>query len=363
MGCNAWNHSPDCDCGWGGVWHGSTNRGSWLFNKTAKRELGYQEATVESVAGGYTNPNAFCPVCGDAVYFYESPYGGRIFFDELGPPWPKHPCTYHGALKESNEGILWHKNGWGSLSAVSITSSQADKTLYSIKGKHDGTSHQLYFLSHKPVMADIVRYKNTDQPDTFLVSILFYDPPLNSWTIVNIKAYVSKEAALSEGVFASFQQTSISQKKEPVYQSPALNEENIAKKGAEPNLKAKIFKCNWCSYKGASLLALARHLSDKHGFIALGTAENMTGAFLIPKEVSSNKDKIEQKEFLETERLNQIEQAATSLFKGDRFKASEWMHTPNKYISMLRPASRVKNARQLNVVLSLIERLRAGELD
>ncbi|WP_169295720.1 hypothetical protein [Advenella sp. EE-W14] len=194
------------------------------------------------------------------------------------------------------------------MSAVSITSSQADKTLYSIKGKHDGTSHQLYFLSHKPVMADIVRYKNTDQPDTFLVSILFYDPPFNSWTIVDIKAYVSKEVALSEGVFASFQQTSISQKKEPVYQSPALNEKNIAKKGAEPNLKAKIFKCNWCSYKGASLLALAQHLSDKHGFIALGTAENMTGAFLIPKEVSSNKDKIEQKEFLETERLNQIEQ-------------------------------------------------------
>lgn len=41
----------------------------------------------------YVNPNARCPVCGSSVYFYQSPYGGRVFFDELGPPWPKHPCT------------------------------------------------------------------------------------------------------------------------------------------------------------------------------------------------------------------------------------------------------------------------------
>ncbi len=41
----------------------------------------------------YVNPNARCPVCSASVYFYQSPYGGRVFFDELGPPWPKHPCT------------------------------------------------------------------------------------------------------------------------------------------------------------------------------------------------------------------------------------------------------------------------------
>jgi hypothetical protein len=29
------------------------------------------------------------------VFFYQSPYGGRVFFDSLGPPWPKHPCTDH----------------------------------------------------------------------------------------------------------------------------------------------------------------------------------------------------------------------------------------------------------------------------
>ena len=41
----------------------------------------------------YVNPNALCPVCGEQVYFYQSPFGGRVFFDNLGWPWPKHLCT------------------------------------------------------------------------------------------------------------------------------------------------------------------------------------------------------------------------------------------------------------------------------
>ena len=43
----------------------------------------------------YTNPNAECPVCKRGVFFYLSPFGGRVFFDNLGWPWPKHPCTYN----------------------------------------------------------------------------------------------------------------------------------------------------------------------------------------------------------------------------------------------------------------------------
>jgi hypothetical protein len=48
----------------------------------------------------YINPNAHCPVCGASVYFYQSPYGGRVFFDELGPPWPKHPCTDNPVVRQ-----------------------------------------------------------------------------------------------------------------------------------------------------------------------------------------------------------------------------------------------------------------------
>jgi hypothetical protein len=46
-----------------------------------------------SFSATFVNPNAECPVCGAAVFFYQNAAGSRVFFDELGPPWPKHPCT------------------------------------------------------------------------------------------------------------------------------------------------------------------------------------------------------------------------------------------------------------------------------
>ena len=41
----------------------------------------------------WSEPNAICPVCGQAVFFYQNENGSRVFFDQLGPPWLKHPCT------------------------------------------------------------------------------------------------------------------------------------------------------------------------------------------------------------------------------------------------------------------------------
>lgn len=43
--------------------------------------------------GCFVNPNAKCPVCGVPVFFYANSFGSRVYFDDLGPPWPKHPCT------------------------------------------------------------------------------------------------------------------------------------------------------------------------------------------------------------------------------------------------------------------------------
>lgn len=54
----------------------------------------YSESTAESVEG-YTVNNTYptkCPGCGADVYYYQSKSGGKVFFDELGFPWPKHDC-------------------------------------------------------------------------------------------------------------------------------------------------------------------------------------------------------------------------------------------------------------------------------
>jgi hypothetical protein len=91
MGCNAHNHPSNCQCGWGGDTGGGYSYG---HGAAASLADGFdwsrsRAATLDS----YVNPNARCPVCGADVFFYRSPYDGRVFFDSLGPPWPKHPCT------------------------------------------------------------------------------------------------------------------------------------------------------------------------------------------------------------------------------------------------------------------------------
>lgn len=92
MPCNAWNHAADCDCGWGGQFYASRGR--------VKRPS-VDSPTYWLWADSYTIPNAHCPHCKASVYFYQSPLGGRVYFDELGPPWPKHPCTDHSAATGS----------------------------------------------------------------------------------------------------------------------------------------------------------------------------------------------------------------------------------------------------------------------
>lgn len=93
--CNAWNHPPDCDCGWGGDTGGSAR--VYHLGTRPRQDHKYLAAWSFKRPGvteeSYTRPNARCPVCGDCVFFYQSPNGGRVFFDELGGDWPKHPCT------------------------------------------------------------------------------------------------------------------------------------------------------------------------------------------------------------------------------------------------------------------------------
>jgi len=98
--CNAWNHPPDCTCGWGGEGNGGGGGYSFAGVKNRYHFSGLQAANgrIWSKGSGcsfesYTVPNAKCPVCDAPVFFYQSPHGGRVFFDELGPPWSKHPCT------------------------------------------------------------------------------------------------------------------------------------------------------------------------------------------------------------------------------------------------------------------------------
>ncbi len=113
--CNSWNHPPGCACGWGGDGHlgggGSAGRFWKAGSSGGVITLRYSSAmpndfsSSTDVASGFgfgsTNPNARCPVCDAPVFFFQSESGGRVFFDDLGPPWPKHPCTDNPVAKKN----------------------------------------------------------------------------------------------------------------------------------------------------------------------------------------------------------------------------------------------------------------------
>lgn len=80
MPCNGFGHALDCECGWGGEFFG---------NEGFRYSLQHWQRL-----DSHTNPNAKCPRCGANVFFYRSPDGGCVFFDELGSPWPKHECLH-----------------------------------------------------------------------------------------------------------------------------------------------------------------------------------------------------------------------------------------------------------------------------
>lgn len=107
---------------------------------------------LTSTYESYVNPYASCPVCGAAVFFYQSPSGGRVFFDELGPPWPKHPCTDNtsrpGQLASAPSvstvaaDYVWQRSGWQPFGIESIIG--IDKDFLKITGIVDNQRICLY---------------------------------------------------------------------------------------------------------------------------------------------------------------------------------------------------------------------------
>lgn len=144
--CNAWNHPPDCACGWGGEGHlGRRGSVSGTYNVLGYWWVPHITQTHES----YINPNAACPVCGAPVYFYQASSGGRVFFDELGPPWPKHPCTNNKSTPARLTTFPipatlpeWQTAGWVPFYIIKILGTY--KFLLEIKGNFENQSVTLF---------------------------------------------------------------------------------------------------------------------------------------------------------------------------------------------------------------------------
>lgn len=85
------NHHPDCPCGW--CVYGDRDHGVHKGITFGEAKLLLKNHGVTSRTSCFVIPNARCPVCQASVYYYANDLGSRVFFDHLGPPWPKHGCT------------------------------------------------------------------------------------------------------------------------------------------------------------------------------------------------------------------------------------------------------------------------------
>jgi hypothetical protein len=143
--CNAWNHPPGCTCGWGGEGH-LGRRGGGAQGPSSYSSIGRTPSS-------FVNPNARCPVCQAQVYFYRSEFNGRVYFDDPGPPWPKHPCTDTTApttgrprqLSPHPDGSnvpAWRADGWEPFILENVVS--YTPSLLKLTGTHGENELQLY---------------------------------------------------------------------------------------------------------------------------------------------------------------------------------------------------------------------------
>lgn len=167
--CNARNHPPGCNCGWGQGWqsggYGSSGGRSSFFweelnasRATSSSSYSSAPAPVVSTSHKNTNtnvlggpwvaPNSTCPVCGQCVYFYKLENGGQVYFDELGPPWPKHVCTDNVEHRKTaySGGSRWDKQGWQALQNFTTTiTGRNEGFLVRVQGE-DASQNKRYFV-------------------------------------------------------------------------------------------------------------------------------------------------------------------------------------------------------------------------
>lgn len=94
--CNAWNHPPDCTCGWGGPGHSGVS--------------GHSSRVVHSSYASDFCRCTTCPRCRANVYFIRH-NGGSVYVDSLGVPWPRHGCFAQTAEYDSLHALRAHVGG------------------------------------------------------------------------------------------------------------------------------------------------------------------------------------------------------------------------------------------------------------
>lgn len=160
--CNAFNHHLNCDCGWG---KGNNNNSQF---KIKRRANDYLASKIKE----RSTYNSTCPVCGKGVFFYRSDFGGSVFFDSLGHPWPKHPCIYIDKTNKSKE-------DYSDIDVLDIGRKFFNNT-YEIIIDFSGKRKKLYFKCDLEINIEIASAKKINE-STYRISILSFEKNTRKW--------------------------------------------------------------------------------------------------------------------------------------------------------------------------------------
>ena len=215
--CNAWNHPINCRCGWGGEGHlGKAFRSSLHADKQLASYADWTQEKYRNESLAFFTPNANCPVCGIEVYYYQSPEGGRVFFDELGPPWPKHPCTdalrKHESLHESHRlnksnqaskkigasvrRYAWQDHEWAPFVCDRVSTIPHDPHLTAISGIYRGAEIILFVTEKNLQPRAPYQMRRRDESSYFLSTAQFQGAALK---VLHVVAYKKWAEARVEG--------------------------------------------------------------------------------------------------------------------------------------------------------------------
>ena len=90
-----YNHYDWCTCGWcyktSSNGYSGKNQPYEIDHRSAEETVARSGAN-RSYSACFVVPNATCRYCGASVFYYENEHGSKVFFNELGWPWPKHSC-------------------------------------------------------------------------------------------------------------------------------------------------------------------------------------------------------------------------------------------------------------------------------
>ncbi|MGV4413723.1 hypothetical protein [Chryseobacterium sp. T1] len=179
--CTAHNHSKYCKCGFG---EGNNNFSYSNYSKIFKTNFSEEVINKFPINSfSFTNPNAKCPVCLANVFFYQNHYGSRVFFDELGPPWTKHPCTdnsqYSYNKKYDNINLYSKEKNFIPLESDKINSQIKSNGIWKLfetnifsqiyENIYEYKSQEFYVLGRIPIFDDFIFYQEIDK-DNILIS-------------------------------------------------------------------------------------------------------------------------------------------------------------------------------------------------